>query len=61
MARAQIISGIGLEKVYTPEVSVFFRGEAKKKDTEVSENSHLVRDTGLKPVASSLARKRSIN
>lgn len=35
------------EKVYTPEVSVFFRGEAKKKDTEVSDNSHLVRVGGL--------------
>lgn len=31
------------EKVYTPEVSVFFRGEAKKKDAEASNNSHLVR------------------
>ena len=31
------------EKVYTPEISVFFRGELKKKDTEVSDNSHLVR------------------
>lgn len=30
-------------KVYTPEVSIFFRGELKKKDTEVSDNSHLVR------------------
>lgn len=31
------------EKVYTPKVSIFFRGELKKKDTEVSDNSHLVR------------------
>lgn len=31
------------EKVYTPEVSVFYRGEAKKKDAETSDNSHLVR------------------
>lgn len=31
------------EKVYTPEVSVFYRGEAKKKDAEASDNSHLVR------------------
>ncbi|MDB5177008.1 MAG: hypothetical protein JWN75_676 [Candidatus Saccharibacteria bacterium] len=31
------------EKVYTPEVSVFYRLGAKKKDTEVSNNSHLVR------------------
>lgn len=30
-------------KVYTPEVSAFFRGVIKKKDTEVSDNSHLVR------------------
>lgn len=30
-------------KVYTPEVSVFFRGEIKKKDAEASDNSHLVR------------------
>lgn len=30
-------------KVYTPEVSVFFRGVAKKKDAEASDNSHLVR------------------
>ncbi|MGB4758567.1 MAG: recombinase family protein [Candidatus Saccharimonadales bacterium] len=35
------------EKVYTPEVSVFFRGEAKKKDAEASDNSHLVRVRGL--------------
>lgn len=30
-------------KVYTPEVSIFYRGTAKKKSTEVLENSHLVR------------------
>lgn len=30
-------------KVYTPKVSTFFRGELMKKDTEVSDNSHLVR------------------
>lgn len=30
-------------KVYTPKVSVFFRGESKKKDAKASDNSHLVR------------------
>ncbi len=49
------------EKVYTPELSIFYRGEARKKDTEVSEDSHLVRMRRLKLLASSLARKRSIN
>jgi len=31
------------EKVYTPKVSVFYRGVAMKKDAEASNNSHLVR------------------
>lgn len=31
------------EKVYTPELSVFYRGVAIKKDTEVSDKVHLVR------------------
>lgn len=30
------------EKVYTPELSVFFRGEATKKSAEALDNSHLV-------------------
>lgn len=30
-------------KVYTPDVSVFFRGGIKKKDAEASDSSHLVR------------------
>jgi DNA invertase Pin-like site-specific DNA recombinase len=34
-------------KVYTPEVSLFYRLKTKKKSTEVLENSHLVRVTGL--------------
>jgi DNA invertase Pin-like site-specific DNA recombinase len=34
-------------KVYTPEVSVFYRGALKKKDAEASDNSHLVRVRGL--------------
>lgn len=29
--------------VYTPEISPLYRLATKKKDTEVSENSHLVR------------------
>lgn len=32
------------EKVYTPKVSVFFRGEVLKKDAEASDNSHLAQD-----------------
>jgi DNA invertase Pin-like site-specific DNA recombinase len=36
-----------LGKVYTPEISVFYRLAAKKMDTEVSDNSHLVRVQGL--------------
>lgn len=35
------------EKIYTPQVSVFFRGETKKKDAVASDNSHLVRVRGL--------------
>lgn len=31
------------QKVYTPELSVFYRGEATKKDTEVSELAQMVR------------------
>lgn len=31
------------EKVYTPELSIFYRGQATKKDAEASDNSHLVR------------------
>lgn len=31
------------EKVYTPKVSVFFRGEVKKKSAEALDDSHLVR------------------
>lgn len=38
-------------KVYTPEVSIFYRGEAKKKSTEVLENSHLVRVKPARPLA----------
>ena len=37
----------GKEKVYTPELSTFYRLATKKKDTEVSDNSHLVRVTRL--------------
>lgn len=35
------------EKVYTPKVSVFYRGEAKKKSAEALNSSHLVRVRGL--------------
>ena len=35
------------QKVYTPELSVFYRGEATKKDTEVSELAQMVRVTRL--------------
>lgn len=49
------------KKVYTTEISPLYRLAAKKKDTEVSNNSLLVRVQGLKPWASSLARKRSIS
>lgn len=35
------------DKVYTPEISPLIRLAAKKKDTEVSDNSHLVRVRGL--------------
>lgn len=31
------------KRVYTPEISILYRLTAKKKDTEVSEDSHLVR------------------
>lgn len=31
------------EKVYTPELSIFYRGISTKKDTEVSDKVHLVR------------------
>jgi DNA invertase Pin-like site-specific DNA recombinase len=48
-------------KVYTPQISPLITLQATKKDTEVSDNVHLVRVRGLKPRASSLARKRSIN
>ena len=43
------------------QMSTLYRLAAKKKDAEASNNSHLVRVRGLKPLASSLARKRSIN
>jgi len=39
-------SGIAIDlkdKVYTPEISAFYRLATKKMDTEVSDNSHLVR------------------
>ncbi len=48
-------------KVYTPEISLLYRLATKKKDAETSDISHMVRVTRLKLVASSLARKRSIN
>lgn len=48
-------------KVYTPEVSVLYRLAANKKDLSEPEKSLLVRVRGLKPLASSMARKRSIN
>ncbi len=48
-------------KVYTPEISPLLSLATQKKDTEVSYNSLLVRVQGLKPWASSLARKRSIS
>jgi DNA invertase Pin-like site-specific DNA recombinase len=48
-------------KVYTPEISPLITLQTKKKDTEVSEISHLVRVKRLKLSTSSLARKRSIN
>ena len=35
------------EKVYTPEISIFYRLATKKKDTEVSDNSLMVRVRGL--------------
>lgn len=35
------------EKVYTPEISVFYSGSIKKKDAEASDNSHLVRVEGV--------------
>lgn len=35
------------KKVYTPEISPLITLAIKKKDTEVSDNSHLVRVTGL--------------
>lgn len=34
-------------KVYTPEISVFYRLATKKKDTEVSNKSLMVRVQGL--------------
>ncbi len=34
-------------KVYTPEISVFYRLAAKKKDAEASEISQMVPDSGL--------------
>lgn len=49
------------ENVYTPEISPLYRLATKKKDAEASDNSHLVRVRRLKLLASSLARKRSIN
>lgn len=36
-------------KVYTPEVSIFYRLAAKKKDAEASNNSHLVPGSGHIP------------
>jgi hypothetical protein len=35
------------DKVYTPEISVFYRLAAKKKDAEASDYAHMVRVTGL--------------
>jgi DNA invertase Pin-like site-specific DNA recombinase len=49
------------KKVYTTEISPLYRLATKKKSTEVLDNSLLVRVQGLKPWASSLARKRSIS
>lgn len=43
-------SGIMIDqknKVYTPEISAFYRLVTKKKDAEASDNSHLVRVKGL--------------
>lgn len=48
-------------KVYTPEISDLYRLARKKKDTEVPDFAHMVRVRRLKLLASSLARKRSIN
>lgn len=48
-------------KVYTPEISELYRLAGNKKDPSITDKSHLVRVTRLKLVASSLARKRSIN
>jgi DNA invertase Pin-like site-specific DNA recombinase len=49
------------KNVYTPEISTLITLQANKKDAEASDFTRMVRVTGLKPVASSLARKRSIN
>ncbi len=49
------------KNVYTPEISPLIRLATNKKDTEVSDNARMVRVRRLKLLASSLARKRSIN
>lgn len=51
----------GDNKVYTPQISELYRLASNKKDLSITDKSHLVRVTRLKLVASSLARKRSIN
>ena len=47
--------------VYTPEISPLITLQTNKKDAEASDIDHMVRVPGLKPGASSLARKRSIS
>lgn len=49
------------KNVYTPEISPLIRYATNKKDAEASDLVQMVRVRGLKPLASSLARKRSIN
>lgn len=43
-------------KVYTPEASVFYRGEGMKKDAEASEISHLV--PLIRPLSNSTVQRR---
>lgn len=49
------------KNIYTHDISSIFRGKELEKDTEVSLKSNVVRVRRLKLLASSLARKRSIN
>ena len=49
------------KNVYTPEISPLIRLVTNKKDAEASDFTRMVRVRRLKLLASSLARKRSIN